>query len=213
MTTGHRAVFVTLDGLGGAGKTTTTEHLHRYLTGQGYSVYTTTEPSHGQLGTLARHGTDTYSGHALACLVAADRYHHLTTDIRPNLAAGRIVICDRYVASSYVLQRMDGVPVEFIESINAAADVPDLAVILIADPAVTAHRIALRGVHNRFEAGTSTSRTEADLYRDTAARLAERRYPLLIVDTTDAPPAEVAAAIAGRIAQLAGVPQTTTPTP
>lgn len=213
MTTGHRAVFVTLDGLGGVGKTTTTEHLHLYLTGQGYSVHSTTEPSHEQLGRLARHSTDTYSGHALACLVAADRYHHLATDVRPHLAAGRIVVCDRYVASSYVLQRMDGVPVEFIESINAAADMPDLAVILTADPAVTAHRIALRGAHSRFEAGTSTSRTEADLYRDTAARLAERRHPLLIVDTTDAPPAEVTAAIAGRIAQLAGVPQATTPTP
>lgn len=212
MTTGHRAAFVTLDGLGGAGKTTTA-HLHRYLTEQGYSVHTTTEPSHEQLGTLARHSTDTYSGHALACLVAADRYHHLATDVRPHLAAGRIVVCDRYIASSYVLQRMDGVPVEFIESINAAADMPDLAVILTADPAVTAHRIALRGAHSRFEAGVTASRTEADLYRDTAARLAEHRYPLLIVDTTDAPPAEVTAAIAGRIAQLAGVPQTTTPTP
>jgi dTMP kinase len=75
-------------------------------------VHTTSEPSHGPLGTLARHGTDTYSGYVLACLVAADRYHHLATDIRPNLAAGRIVVCDRYVPSSYVLQLMDGVPIE-----------------------------------------------------------------------------------------------------
>jgi dTMP kinase len=213
MTTGHRAVFVTLDGPGGAGKSTTTEHLHRYLTGQGYSVHTTSEPSHGPLGTLARHSTDTYSGYVLACLVAADRYHHLATDIRPNLAAGRIVVCDRYVPSSYVLQLMDGVPIEFIEAINTAADVPDLAVILTADPTVTSHRIGLRGAHSRFEAGITTSRAEADLYRDTAARLAERRYPLLIVDTTDTPPAQVAAAIAGRIAQLAGVPQVRTADP
>lgn len=103
----------------------------------------------------------------------------------PTSRRGRIVVCDRYVASSYVLQRMDGVLVEFIEAINAAADVPDLAVVLTADPTVTAHRIGQRGAHNRFEAGITTSRTEADLYRDTTARLAERGYPLLTVDTTD----------------------------
>lgn len=212
MTTGHRGIFVTLNGLGGAGKSTTAEHLRRYLTDQDYTVHATTEPSHGRLGEIARYGTDTYSGHALACLVAADRYHHLDTEIRPNLEARRIVVCDRYVASSYVLQRMDGVPVEFIEAINAAADVPDLAVVLTADPTVTAHRIGQRGAHNRFEAGITTSRTEADLYRDATARLAERGHPLLTVDTTDTTPAQVVAAIGGRIAHLAGVPQTDTTT-
>lgn len=207
MTTGHCSVFVTLDGPGGAGKSTTSEHLRRYLSAQGYTAHATTEPSDGQLGRIARHGTHTYSGYALACLVAADRYHHLNTEIRPNLAAGRIVVYDRYVASSYVLQRMDGVPIEFIEAINAAADVPQLAVILTADPTVTAHRIGQRGAHSRFEAGISTSRTEADLYRDAAARLTKRGYPLLTLDTTDTPSTQVVAAIAGRIAELAGLPQ------
>lgn len=212
MTTGHRSVFVTLDGPSDAGKTTTTEHLHRCLVVQGYSVHTTTEPSPGQLGTIARHGTDTYAGHTLACLVAADRYHHLVTDIRPNLAAGRIVLCDRYVASSYVLQRMDSVPIEFIEAINTAAEVPDLAVILTADPEVTAHRLDKRGAHSRFAAGITASRIEDHLYRDTAERLAERGYPLLTIDTTHTPPAQVTAMIAIRIARLADFPQTTTPT-
>lgn len=175
-------------------------------------MHATTEPSHKQLGTIARHGTDTYSGHALACLVTADRYHHLDTEIRPHLAAGRIVVCDRYVASSYVLQRLDGVSVEFIEAINAAAAVPDLAVILIAEPTVAARRIRRRGAHSRFEAGIATSGAEADLYRDAAARLAEHGYPLFIIDTTDTPPAQVTAMIAGRIAQLMGVPPAPTAT-
>ncbi|WP_030105539.1 dTMP kinase, partial [Actinoalloteichus caeruleus] len=151
--TGHRGVFVTLDGMGGAGKSTTTRHLNEHLAAQGYTVHVTTEPSHAELGAIARHGTDTYSRHALACLVAADRYHHLATEIRPNLAAGRIVLCDRYVASSFVLQRMDRVPIEFVEALNAAADIPDLAVILIADATVTAGRIERRGSHSRFESG------------------------------------------------------------
>ena len=195
-------LFVTVDGPGGAGKTTTVRYLVDYLSDRGYAVHATTEPSHGALGQLARHHTGTYSGHALACLVAADRYHHLTTDIRPNLAAGKIVICDRYVPSSYVLQRMDGVPLPFIEALNADTDRPDLAVILTADPATTAARIARRGAHTRFETGIGTSRTEADLYRDTTQRLIAGGYPLVSIDTTQVEPLDIATAIGTRIAQL-----------
>lgn len=212
MTTRHRPVFVTLDGPGGTGKSTTTEYLHRYLTAQGYTVHSTTEPSHGPLGKIARRDTDIYTGHALACLVAADRYHHLDTEIRPRLATGSVVVCDRYVASSYVLQRMDGVPIQFIELLNAAADVPDLAVILTAEPTVTAHRIELRGAHSRFEDGLTTSQTEVGLYQDTITRLTERGYPVLTIDTTDTPAAQVVAVIAARITALAGVPPADTVT-
>jgi dTMP kinase len=170
-------LFITADGLGGSGKTTTVAHRHRRLAERGYPVHATTEPSHAPLGKIARHQTDTYSGHALACLVSADRYHHLATDIRPNRADGKIVICDRYVASSYVLQRMDGVPLPFIEALSVDADRPDLAIILVADPETAAARISSRGTRTHFETGTGTSRTEADLYRDTAARLAVLGYP------------------------------------
>lgn len=203
--TGQRGVFVTLDGAGGVGKTTTADHLRRYLHRQGYAVHATAEPSRALLGQVARN-TETYIGHALACLVAADRYHHLTTEIRPQLEAGRIVLCDRYVASSYVLQHIDGVPIEFLEAINSATDLPDLAVILTADPTATAGRIARRGAHSRFETGISASRAEVELYREATARLAERGFPLLTLDTTDTATAQVATLIAGRIAQLAGVP-------
>jgi hypothetical protein len=47
----------------------------------------------------------------LACLVAADRYNHLDTEIRPERTSGRTVICDRYLASTLVLQARDGLTV------------------------------------------------------------------------------------------------------
>jgi dTMP kinase len=191
-----------MDGLGGAGKTTTIRHLHRYLIERGYAVHTTTEPSAAPLGEIARHNTDTYRGYALACLVAADRYHHLATDIRPAIAAGRIVLCDRYVASSYVLQRMDGVPLAFIAALNSPTDLPDLAVILTADPEIAAARIGRRGAHSRFETGAESSQAEVELYRDAAERLTALGYPLLTINTSTVSAEQVAAEVGGRIAAL-----------
>ncbi|WP_410674193.1 dTMP kinase [Amycolatopsis sp. cmx-4-68] len=197
-----RGLFVTLDGPAGVGKTTTTRLVREYLGRRGYEVHATTQPSHGVLGETARYNTDTYRGHTLACLVAADRYHHLEQEVRPHLAAGAIVVCDRYVASSYVLQCMDGVPLPFVEAINAAADVPDLAVILQAPPEVTAARVAGRGAHDRFHTGEDSSRRECELYEQAAVRLARWRYPVVEVDTAGASPVEVATYLVGRIAEL-----------
>ena len=74
----------------------------------------------------------------LACLFAADRYHQLDTEIRPRRAAGRIVLCDRYLASGLVVQRADGLDLAFLAGVNQLADPPDLAVILVADPGTIA---------------------------------------------------------------------------
>ncbi len=71
---------------------------------------------------------------------AADRYHHLDTEIRPRLKAGQTVISDRYIPSGLVMQRFDGVDPAFLWAPNAEADRPDLCVILEADPEVIARR-------------------------------------------------------------------------
>lgn len=212
MTTSQRGFLVTLDGPAGVGKTTTAQLVREYLEASGYRVHTTTEPSHSTLGDTARHNTETYRGYTLACLVAADRYHHLEKEVRPKLDAGLVVVCDRYVASSYVLQRMDGVPLLFVEAINSAADLPDLAVILQAPPAVTAARVVARGAHNRFHTGETTSKQETDLYEEAAQRLAARGYPILAVDTGDASPTAVAEYLTTRIAELLEGPQVKTAT-
>src|SRR5690606_4391323 len=112
-----------------------------------------------------------------------------------------IVLCDRYVASSYVLQQMDGVPLPFIEGLNGHSDRPDLAVMLLTDAAGAAARAAARGAHERSPVGRSTSRIEARMYREAASYLAGRGVPVLTIDTTRRDPRGVVEQVAERIAE------------
>lgn len=212
MTRAHRGLLVAVEGPAGCGKSTTVSRLHRYLDARGYAVHAAAQPSRGTLGEIARHNTEVYRGLSLACLVAADRYHHLDTDLRPERDAGRIVLCDRYVASSYVLQRMDGVPLNFIEAINSQADRPDLVVLLTAEPAVAAARVARRGAHDRFHQGIHTTLTETELHKDTARRLQYKGWPVMEIDTTATPQSEVVenlAMVITRLAEESDVPPAT----
>jgi len=138
-------LLVSIDGPGGVGKSTLTSQLAVQLTRRGVSAHATAEPSGSPLGDFARHAPERYQGLVLACLVAADRYHHLETEISPHLAAGEVVVTDRYVPTSLVLQRSDGVEPDFIWQLNRLAPRPDLAVILRADPAVLAARLQAGG--------------------------------------------------------------------
>lgn len=95
-----RGLLITLDGPGGAGKSTLAHTVATQLNRAGISAQHTAQPSPGPIGSLARAGTHQFHGHTLACLVAADRYHHLDTYIRPALAAGTTIVCDRYTPSS-----------------------------------------------------------------------------------------------------------------
>ena len=84
-----RGLFVSVDGPSGAGKSTIVKHLAQLLVASGEDVHVTAEPSTGPIGRLCRELTETVTGPALACLYAADRYHHLATEIRPHTDAGR----------------------------------------------------------------------------------------------------------------------------
>ncbi|MGH4006791.1 MAG: dTMP kinase, partial [Pseudonocardiaceae bacterium] len=102
-------MLITIDGPGGVGKSTTAQLVAKTLDDRAIPVHTTTEPTRTSLGEHIRASTDTYRGMALACLVAGDRHHHLVAEILPALRAGKVVVCDRYLPSSLVLQRIDGI--------------------------------------------------------------------------------------------------------
>ena len=196
-------VFVTLDGPGGVGKSTVAKALVEQLTTLGIPVHATREPTDTPLGNMARHGTETYRGLTMAHLIAADRHQHLITEIRPALARNNaVVVCDRYIASSLVLQRMDGLLTETVREINRNVDWPDLAVILTGDPSVIAHRLTTRGTHSRYELMTDSSFTEVRLYADAAHILSTEGVPTLVLNGTDSTPQELARIITARVTAL-----------
>ncbi|WP_326950900.1 dTMP kinase [Amycolatopsis sp. NBC_01307] len=179
--------LVTFEGPGGVGKTTITELVTDLLKADGIAVHSTTQPSDAPLGELARHGTDTYLDMALACLCAADRHHQLTTEILPALAEGKVVLCDRYVASSVVLQQLDGVPLDVVWALNHGVYRPDLVCALNAAPAVVERRLRARGEHSRFERAAGISFREADGYRAATTFLRDQGWPVQVVDCAQDP--------------------------
>jgi dTMP kinase len=176
--------FITIDGPGGVGKSTVTTLVSRRLAELGVLVHVTTQPSRTELGDHIRHGTHTYRGMALACLVAGDRHHQIHTEILPALQTGAVVLCDRYIPSSLVLQRLDGLTTRTVWELNSGLPTPDLAIILTADPDVITVRLHERGGHSRFEEQPGASHDEVRLYHHAVAELAEAGWPLLALDAT-----------------------------
>jgi dTMP kinase len=200
--TPRHGLLVSIDGPGGSGKSTIAALVMEHLTSTGIAAHLTTEPSPTPLGKLIRAGTEEYAGMALACLVAGDRHHHPASEIRPALAAGKVVLCDRYVPASLVLQRMDGLSWDVILQLNAGTDRPALAVILNGDPNVIRTRLTARGGHSRFERQPGSTNEESRLYHDTAARLAEAGWPSWVIDITARSASDTAMMVAERIRQL-----------
>ncbi len=125
--------FIVLEGGDGAGKTVQAKALCSALRREGYRIHPTAEPSRTTIGRLIRRSFldgEKISPEVEALLFAADRFLHLKSEIRPALAAGRIVVCDRYMYASLAYQGAQGVDLNWIREMNRFADKPDLAIYL-----------------------------------------------------------------------------------
>ena len=104
-----KGTFIVFEGGEGIGKSTQAKLLKQWLEQEGESVVLTREPGGSDLGIeirkiLLSHSTGEISPRAEALLYAADRAHHVFSVIRPALAAGQVVIGDRYFDSSIAYQ-------------------------------------------------------------------------------------------------------------
>jgi dTMP kinase len=181
-----RGLLVTVDGPNGAGKTSLAAAVAAELAAAGETVHTTRQPSPTPLGDTVRAAEREVKRRALACLVAGDRHHQAETEIIPKLTQGAIVLCDRYVESSLVLQRLDGVEIEYILAINAGIPRPSLRIRLLARPEVLAKRLAQRGSppERRIERSGGPER-ELELYAEADRLLVQReQLPATTFDTS-----------------------------
>jgi len=144
-------VFITFEGTEGAGKSTVLQTVADRLRDRGLDVLTTREPGSGELGAKIRalllEGDDMPAACELF-LFLADRANHVATIIRPALAAGKWVLCDRHADSTYVYQSLvRGLDAEFVRAANRFATgglVPERTLLFDIDPSIGLARLASR---------------------------------------------------------------------
>ena len=153
--TGH---FIVFEGIDGAGTTTQVGLLMEALGAAGREAHRTAEPSDGPVGRLIRAalGDRAMLGDgALPYLFAADRFDHLEREILPRVAAGEVVISDRYYHSSLAYQSL-AAPISHVLQLNEAFRAPDLTLFLDLSPEDSLARVDARlaaegGARERFE--------------------------------------------------------------
>ena len=146
-------VFITLEGIEGVGKSTALDYIQKFLQATGIEIVTTREPGGTPLGEMVRkwllegvHGK--LSGELEALLVFAARSHHLENVIKPALAAGHFVICDRFSDATFAYQGAGrGADLNFLQTLKQAVQgslEPDLTFLLDAPVNVGMKRISDR---------------------------------------------------------------------
>nr|WP_232968053.1 dTMP kinase [Pseudomonas sp. CCOS 191] len=153
-------MFITLEGPEGAGKSTNREYLAARLREQGVDVVMTREPGGTPLAERIRELLLAPSEERMAVdtellLMFAARAQHLAEVIRPALARGAVVLCDRFTDATYAYQGGGrGLSVEriaILESFVQGELRPDLTLVFDLPVEVGLARAAARGRLDRFE--------------------------------------------------------------
>ena len=102
-------MFITLEGIEGSGKTTQLKQIGEYFENRGHSCVLTREPGGTGLGKKIRAilldpASSELVPTAELLLYMADRSQHINTLIKPSLAEGKVVLCDRYFDATIVYQ-------------------------------------------------------------------------------------------------------------
>ncbi len=152
-----RGRFITFEGIDGAGKSTQIQVVADALRARGIELVITREPGGTPLAEALRTLvlSEPMDAATETLLLFAARSDHLERVLRPALAAGRWVLCDRFTDATYAYQAGGrGVPVEKIATLErwVHPDLqPDLTLLFDVPPEVAAQRLAQARAADRFE--------------------------------------------------------------
>lgn len=153
-------IFLTLEGIEGVGKTSNLHFIQGLLEEAGHQCVITREPGGTQLGEALRelllsHSDDNMSPDAELLMMFAARAEHLNKVIRPALAEGKTVICDRFTEATYAYQgggrQLDMDKISELERWVQGQLRPDLTVILDAPVEIGRSRAGRRSEPDRIE--------------------------------------------------------------
>jgi len=194
--------FITLEGGEGTGKSTLIAGLSEAMRARHMNVVATREPGGTVLAEEVRRlalfppRDEAWSPLAHALLMNTSRDDHLEKFIRPQLADGNWVLCDRFADSTRAYQSVSGVAPETLLAIENAvvgATQPDLTLVLDGDPEVLADRRQKRGVSDVFEdKALSFHRDIRAAFLEIAEGAPER---CVIIDAEQAPDAVLESAL------------------
>jgi dTMP kinase len=185
-------LFIVIEGIDGTGKSTQAQRLGEWFAAQGREVVLSREPTAGPWGKKVRESAATgrLSPQDELEYFLNDRRQHVEELIEPSLAAGKVVILDRYYFSTMAYQGARGFdPLEIRKKNEAFAPVPNLLLILDLDVDSALLRIGSRGdTANEFE-------KRENLERCREIFLSLRDEPFARVISTSGTPDEVTALI------------------
>lgn len=206
---GLAGVFITMEGVEGSGKSTQIQRLADRLERAGLPLVVSKEPGGTGLGRelrallLAHHASgESWCPVAELLLFYADRAQHLATLVRPSLAAGKVVLVDRFEDSSWAYQGARGVPeadLMRLKEVVLGNFKPDLTLILDMDPEESLRRVGLRNA----DLGDSFKETRFDqealdfhrMVRQRFTEIARKEPGRVILIPADADPGAVEASL------------------
>jgi len=152
--------FISFEGIDGSGKSTQARLLAGHLQAAGHAVVLTREPGGSpgaeEIRKLVLEGSpDRWSAETEILLFTAARRDHLERTIRPALAAGKIVICDRFADSTRMYQGLRGAGLrQMVDRLHdlMIGQEPDLTLLIDMDPTLgLARALGRQGSEERFE--------------------------------------------------------------
>ncbi len=160
-------MFITVEGIEGSGKSTLIQNLQKHYQELGTEIIVTREPGGSKLGQELRkiilNQNTKICSNAELYLFLADRAQHVNDIIKPYLDQGRIIICDRYIDSTYAYQGYGrGLDLNTLKMLNMHATnnlLPNLTFLLDLNPEIGLFRAKSRNIlenltesEGRFEA-------------------------------------------------------------